>query len=59
LEKSQKLQVKRKRTNSQQEIEEKVYESEIHPEDMDLEVDIENIHFLDDENIQPLTELIF
>jgi hypothetical protein len=49
LEKSHKLQVKRKRINSQQEIEEHILESEIHLEDMDLEVDIENIQFLDDD----------
>jgi hypothetical protein len=62
LEKSHKLQVKRKRTNSQQEIEEHIPESEIHLEDMDLEVDIENIQFPDDEervqeNIQSVAEL--
>ena len=48
LEKSHKLHVKRKRNNSQQEFEEHIPKSEIPLEDMDLEVDIENIHFLDD-----------
>jgi hypothetical protein len=63
LEKSHKLQVKRKRTDSQQEIEEKIPESEIHLEDMDLQVDIESIQFPDveeqvHENIQPVAELV-
>jgi hypothetical protein len=49
LEKSHKLQVKRKRVNSQQEIEQHIPENEISLEDMDLDVDIENIHFPDDE----------
>jgi uncharacterized protein YabE (DUF348 family) len=57
LEKNHKLQVKIKRINSEQEIEENILESEIHLEDMDLEVDVENINFPGEENIQPVTEL--
>jgi hypothetical protein len=62
LEKYHKLQVKRKRTNSQQEIEEHIIEREIHLDDMDLEVYIEHIQFPDDEervqeNIQPVFKL--
>jgi hypothetical protein len=62
LEKSHKLQVKIKRSNSLQENEEHIPKTEIPLEDMDLEVDIENIHFLDDEervpeNVQFMVEL--
>lgn len=62
MEKFHKLQVKRKRTNSRQEIEEHIPKSEILLEDMDLEVDIENIHFPNDEervpeNVQSVAEL--
>jgi hypothetical protein len=49
LEWSHKLQVKRKRQNSQQEVEQHVPENEIILEDMDLDMDIENIQFPDDE----------
>jgi hypothetical protein len=49
-------------TNSRQEIEDHIPESEIHLKDMDLEVDIENIQFSDyeervQENMQPMVEL--
>jgi hypothetical protein len=56
LEKPHKLQVKRKRTNSQQEVEQHVPEIEASLEDMDLEVDIENIQFLDDDQILQETQ---
>jgi hypothetical protein len=50
LENPHKLQVKRKRVNSQKEGEEKdVIEDDILLDDMDLDVDIENIRFPDDE----------
>jgi hypothetical protein len=63
LENPHKLKVKRKRTNSQQEGEEQnIPENNIYLEDMDLDVDIENICFLDEEeqiqeNIQFVVEL--
>jgi hypothetical protein len=45
-----KLQVKRKRQNSQQEVEQHIPKNEIILEDMDLDVAIENIQFPDDEH---------
>jgi hypothetical protein len=50
IENPHKLQVKRKRKNSQrEEVEQPISENDISLEDMDLEVDIENIHFPDEE----------
>jgi len=49
LEKPHKIQVKRKRTNSQQEVKQHIPEIESSLEDMELEVDIENIQFPDDD----------
>jgi hypothetical protein len=43
LEKYHKLQVKRKQTNAQQEVEQHIPEIEGYLEYMDLEIDIENI----------------
>jgi hypothetical protein len=56
--KPHKLQVKIKRTNSQQEVEQHIPKIEAYLEDMDLDVNIENIQFpKDDQRLQETQQL--